>query len=138
VGLVSSVELGSDMHKGDLVRINLAKCFTVERGGQLSFPLSTYGNDKAGVVESARPVTPEETSEWYASDVSKGLNDAGESKLPPQSRYVPLHRDRVYTVVRARARVRLGWGNAQGGYTKILCTVTGEETYIKRDLLEVI
>ena len=86
----------------------------------------------------SRPVTAEETAAWYDSDASKGMNDAGESKLPPQASYVALHKDKVYQVLRARASVRLGWGNKTGGLTKILCTATGEETYIKRDLLEAI
>jgi hypothetical protein len=140
------------MRKGDLVRLDVAKCFTVDQGGQLQYPLTNYHRDTEGAVDSDRPTTAEEQADWYESKrqeiaeakaagkdtFSIAFDDGGESRLPPQSCSVPLHRDRVYTVVRARARVRLGWGNAQGGYTKILCTVTGEETYIKRDLLEVI
>jgi hypothetical protein len=51
---------------------------------------------------------------------------------------VTLRRDRVYTVLRARCRVRLGWGNPTPGLAKILCTETGEETYVKRELLKVV
>ena len=65
------------------------------------------------------------------------MDSAGESKLPPRAVRVTLHRDRVYTVLRARAAAQLGWGNKTGGLTKILCTETGEETYVKRDLIEV-
>jgi len=75
---------------------------------------------------------------WRDSDASKGMTSAGETKLPPQSTYVPLHRDRVYQVLRARCRVRLGWGNPTPGLAKILCTQSGEETYVKRTHLEVI
>ena len=124
--------------KGTLVRLNPNVCFTEAQGGGLRFPLSNYLNDERGTVESRRPVTAEETAAWYDSDASKGMNSAGESKLPPQSYTVLLHRDRVYTVLRARASVRLGWGNKTGGLTKILCTESGEETYVKRDLLEVV
>lgn len=124
--------------KGTLVRLNPNVCFTESQGGGLRFPLSNYLNDERGTVESRRPVTAEETAAWYDSDASKGMNSAGESKLPPQSYSVLLHRDRVYTVIRARASVRLGWGNKTGGLTKILCTESGEETYVKRDLLEVV
>ena len=85
-----------------------------------------------------RQLTREEVQAWYDSPDSKGINCAGETKLPPQSIVMHLHKDRLYTVLRARARVRLGWGNAKGGYTKVLCTVTGEEVYVKRDLLEVV
>jgi len=124
--------------KGTLVKLNDNVCFTTQQGGGRRYPLTNYANDEAGTVESARPVTPEETAAWYNSDASKGMTDAGETKLPPQSRYIPLVRGRIYQVLRARCRVRLGWGNPTPGMTKILCTETGEETYIKRDLLEVI
>ena len=123
--------------KGTLVRLNPAKCFTEKQGGGLRFPLTNYANDEAGTVESARPTTPEEQRAWYDTPSAQGMDSAGESKLPPQAYRVTLHRDRVYQVLRARAAVRLGWGNKTGGYTKILCTMTGEETYVKRDLIEV-
>ena len=90
------------------------------------------------MVQSHRPATEKETHEWYDSDASKGMNDAGESKLPPQCVGVALFRDRVYTVLRARCRVRLGYGNPESGMCKIMCSDTGEITYIKRNLLEVV
>ena len=124
--------------KGCLVRLNPEKCFTVKQGGGLRHPLTNLYNDERGTVESFRPITPSEQQAWYASDNAKGLNSAGETKLPPTSQLVYLHRDRTYQVLRARCKVRLGWGNPTPGLTKILCTNTGEETYVKRDLLEVI
>ena len=124
--------------KGALVKLNDQACFTTRQGGGREFPLTNYANDEAGIVESRRPVTAEETAAWYDSDASKGMNSAGETKLPPQSRYVALRRGRTYQVLRARCRVRLGWGNPTPGMAKILCTETGEETYVKRDLLEVV
>ena len=123
--------------KGTLVRLNVAKCFTIKQGGELQYPLINYANDEAGTVRSSRPTTQEEQAAWYDTDAAKGMDSAGESKLPPQSYGVTLYRDRVYTVLRARASVRLGWGNKTGGLTKILCTETGEETYVKRHLVEV-
>jgi len=132
------MQLEKKIKKGCLVRLDASKCFTTKAGGGLRFPLTNYANDEAGIVESRRPVTREETAAWYDSDASKGMNSAGESKLPPQSRYIALQRDRVYTVLRARCRVRLGYGNPTPGMTKILCTETGEETYVKRSLIEVL
>jgi hypothetical protein len=49
-----------------------------------------------------------------------------------------LHRERTYIVLRARARARLSYGNATPGLAKLLDTVTGDETYVKRHLVEVI
>ena len=125
------------LSKGCLTRLNVNRCFTTQNGGKLRYPLTNYYNDENGIIDSSRPVTPEETTAWYASDASKGMTDAGESKLPPRSAYVPLHQDRIYQVLRARCQVLLGWGNPTPGMAKILCTETGEETYIKRELLEV-
>ena len=140
------------LKKGALVRLSVSKCFTTKQGGDLRYPMSNYLNDDRGTIESARPTTPEEQANWRlairqeiqdAREAGEdtfhiGMNSAGESRLPPQSRHIPLHRDRTYQVLRARCRVRLGWGNPTPGLAKILCTVTGEETYVKRDLLEVI
>lgn len=124
--------------KGTLVRLNETKCFTEAQGGGLRYPLTNYANDEEGIVGSQRPVTPEETAAWYNSDASKGMTSGGDTKLPPQSRYIPLVRGRIYQVLRARCRVRLGYGNPTPGMAKILCTETGEATYVKRDLLEVV
>ena len=127
----------SKIAKGTLVRLNVAKCFTEKQGGGRRYPLTNYDCDERGIVRSARPTTREEQAAWYDTDAAKGMTSAGETKLPPQSVGITLHRDRVYTVLRARAAVRLGWGNKTGGMVKILCTETGEETYVKRDLVEV-
>jgi hypothetical protein len=126
------------LSKGSLVRLDPVKCFTKKQGGGLEYPRTNYFNDEQGTVPSSRPTTAEDTAEWYLSDDSKGMTDGGETKLPPQSARVLLYRNRTYQVLRARCRVRLGWGNPTPGLAKILCTETGEETYIKRDLLEVI
>tara|TARA_Y100000588_G_C14256496_1_gene925721 strand:+ start:2916 stop:3305 length:390 start_codon:yes stop_codon:yes gene_type:complete len=128
----------STLRKGALVKLNVDRCFTERFGGALQYPRTNYANDEAGTVQAARPVTAEETAAWYDSDASKGMDSAGESKLPPQSKHVALHRDRIYQVLRARCRVRLGWGNPTPGMAKLLCTHTGETAYVKRELLEVV
>ena len=126
------------IRKGCLVRLNNKVCFTKENGGGREYPMINGLNDDRGTVEARRPATREETAEWYASDASKGMNSAGETKLPPTCAQVLLHRDRVYQVLRARCRVRLGWGNPTPGMAKLQCTHTGEEAYIKRHLIEAV
>ena len=125
------------MKKGDLVRLS-ETCFTVKSGGSRRYPLSNYKNDEERVVMGHRPISDTELSEWYDSPASKGMNDAGESRLPPVSQRVILHADRVYPVLRARCRVRLGYGNPTPGLTKIMCTKTGQIAYVKRSLLEIV
>lgn len=126
------------LSKGCLVRLDPYHCFTVENGGGRANPLTNWHADEKGVVGAGRPITPEERAAWYASDASKGMNSAGETKLPPGAAYVELHRDRIYQVLRARCRVQLGWGKPTPGMAKVFCALTGEEAYIKRELLEVI
>ena len=126
------------IRKGILVRLNRDVCFTEEHGGKLRYPLTNYYCDERGIVDAGRPTTREEQQAWYKTDAAKGLDSAGESKLPPQSYLIKLYKDRIYQVLRARCRVRLGWGNATPGLVKLLCTHSGEEAYIKRDLIEII
>tara|TARA_B100000131_G_scaffold322798_1_gene378122 strand:+ start:578 stop:958 length:381 start_codon:yes stop_codon:yes gene_type:complete len=124
------------MRKGNLVKLNSAVCFTERNGGEREFPLINGHCDDLGIIRAARPVTRAETEAWYNSDAAHGMNSAGESKLPPQSVLVEIGRDDVLVVERARCRVRLGYGNATGGYTQVI-TPTGETAFIKRELLEV-
>jgi len=125
------------MKKGDLVRLS-SNCFTTANGGSRKYPSGTHGDDDLQIFRARRPITESETRGWYNSDASKGMNDAGESKLPPQSVSVTLKKNGVYPVLRARCRIRLGYGNPTPGMAKILCTDTGEIAYVKRDFLEVV
>ena len=126
------------MRKGDLVRLKVEICFTKREGGGREFPLGSSRDDSEGLVRSYCPMTPEERDAWYEKPGNRGFDSAGESKLPPVSRAVMLHRERTYIVLRARARARLSYGNATPGLAKLLDTVTGDETYVKRHLVEVI
>tara|TARA_R110000824_G_scaffold366_4_gene2638 strand:+ start:914 stop:1393 length:480 start_codon:yes stop_codon:yes gene_type:complete len=140
-----------EMKKGQLVKLNPNVCFTKEQGGGRRSTLTNIRQDEAGIVEGTRPTTNEEQDNWYKSQrdaiarakeagrdpFSIAFDDGGESRLAPQSCWIPLHRDHYFQVLRARARVQVGW-NTQGGMTKILCLSTGEECYIKREYLMVV
>ena len=60
-----------------------------------------------------RATTREEVEAWYASDLSKGMTDDGETKLAPQSTYREPD-GRTYTVVRARVSARRGYHTIAG------------------------
>ncbi len=81
-----------------------------------------------------RPITATEVTEWYASDLSKGMNCAGETKLPPTCSTVIVDVNEAFTVVRSRCRVKLGYGNPSTGMTELL-TACGETAYIKQAML---
>ena len=119
------------------MQLNDDVCFTANGGGKLRHPLTNYYCDERGIVDAGRPTTREEQDAWYQTDAAKGMDCAGESKLPPQSYLIPLYKGRIYQLLRARCRVRLGWGNPVGGMAKVLCTHSGEEAYVKRELLVV-
>lgn len=70
-----------------------------------------------GVIETRqiwRKVTDEDMAAWRDSDASKGMNCAGETKLPPQSSYRTPAADEVFRVVRARVKARRGWHEISG------------------------
>jgi hypothetical protein len=129
------------MRKGDLVRLN-SDDETISRHLQTT----------RGYFRASRPITREEAAEWREErrkaiaearkagedTFSIAFDDAGESRLPPKSVGVELALDGVYIVERARCRVELGWGNPQGGMTKILDTTTGEHAFVRREMLEVV
>ena len=66
------------------------------------------------------------------------FNDAGETRLPPQTTQVRMPIDGEFIVERARCQVQLGWGNATPGMARILNPETGEHSFVKREMLEVV
>lgn len=125
------------MRKNDLVQLNKALCFTTVNGGKRSFPLTNSGCDDRGIVEGTRLATEEDVEKWRNSDASKGIDCAGESKLPPTAYNCTVKSDRIYTLLRARCRPV--WSYRQHpGMALILDTENGKEIYVKRELLEVV
>ena len=107
---------------------------------------------REGIIEYSWPriyrhVTSEEVQEWRDSDASKGMNCAGETKLPPRcvrlsyeggerrvgqaGGFMEKHSDDTFTVVRARCAPTLGY-HKQPKSTLIRNNRTGEEGYVKR------
>ena len=108
-----------------------------------------------GIVEYSWPkiwrhTTPEEVQAWRESPESKGIDSAGEPKLPPRVARVEfeggtLHRpdrkikpweevktsDDIFTVVRARCAPILGY-HKHSKMALIRNNRTGEEGYIRR------
>ena len=125
------------MRKGDLVMLNVDKCFTMKYGGKRTFPLTNHHEDSSGYVVGYRPTTDAEKESWYASDSSNGMNEAGESKLPPMSFAVKIAKSDVLIVERARCRISLGWGKPYTGMVKLMLP-NGEHAYLKRDRVVVV
>lgn len=75
----------------------------IRKGTTGRFEHKPFGNNWA-----RRPITDAELAEWRASDASKGMDDAGETKLPPSATSISLTGEEKITIEKARARVRLG------------------------------
>lgn len=121
--------------KGDAVTLNPETCFTKEHGGGRDYPLSCWMDDEIGFIVGVRPTTEEEVAEWRASDESKGLNSAGETKLAPRWVGVRMHRNDTFTIVRGRARNTCTWGTPRGGFCLVRLS-SGEEVFVRRELLQ--
>ena len=126
------------MRKGNLVKLNMATCFTVKNGGERDYPLSHSANDHAGQIEGLRHLTTEEVNAWYDSPASMGMTSDGETKLPPKCKTFAIRKNDTLIVERARCRVSFSYHNPTGGWAKVLNPVSGESLYVKRELLEVI
>ena len=83
-------------------------------------------------------LSKEDIANWRMSDDSRGMTSAGETKLPPKARAVKLDPQKTYVVLRARVRVRLGYGNPVGGMTLVLDASTGDQIYVRRRELVVV
>ena len=139
------------MRKGDLVKLNVEKCFTTRSGGQRDRwdPLGNTHQDELGIVPADRPASADDHKKWREEmrmelaaaapeDRFCIANDSGgESRLPPRSICVNIHRDDLLVVERARCRVSLGWGNPTPGMAKVMLP-NGETAFLKRDLLSVV
>lgn len=119
------------MKKGDLVRIKKA----------------SHKEDWNGPIyyTAFRSTTQEERDEWHRdltanikAGNSVGYDDAGESKLPPQSKHFDLLEGKTFIVLKARAHARVGWGNGIPKCTYIMCPELGEKLYVHRRDLEVV
>ena len=125
------------MRKGNLVKLNPTVCFTTRNGGNRRFVLTNGLNDDRRTVEGTRLVTAEDVNAWRNSDASKGMTSGGDTKLPPTAYSVPIYADRVYPLVRARCCPQWSY-RSHPGMACILDTESGNEIYVKRELLEVV
>ena len=139
------------MRKGDKVKFNMDNAEVREEIQRVEWDID-LGNSPDWVLRTWRPSTTQEQEEWRLSRRAAieeahalgedtfhiAFNDAGESRLPPQTVLVPMPIDGEFIVERARCRVRLGWGNPTPGMTRILNPKTGEHSFVKREMLEVV
>jgi len=56
-----------------------------------------------------RSVNEEELDAWYASDSSKGMDCAGESKLSPRDTYFNVDPGTIVHILKARVKVSQGY-----------------------------
>ena len=89
-----------------------------------------------------RRLSHEEQREWYEQHrkgVAEGrehpFDSAGEPLLAPQDVYIDVYLDRVYEIVRGRVSAGLGYAK-QPGCCLVRCLLTGEEFYVRRNMMK--
>lgn len=82
-----------------------------------------------------RRTTSEEVQAWRNSPESKGINCAGESKLPPMIAYIDYHVEDTFTIIRARCAPMLGYYK-KPKRAKVMNNRTNEVGYIARIYIE--
>ena len=91
-------------------------------------------------LELLRPTTWEEKEAWRESPASKGMNCAGETKLPPQIVAIDIKGDDLMVVEKARCAPILGWSKRPGMTQVRLITGKniGKVGFIRRKRLTVL
>ena len=125
------------MKKGDLVRLNVEKCFTRKSGGYRKYPVTHWLDDEDGVIPGFYKLSHSERQRLSESPEYQGMNSAGETKIVGQEGTAYLKRGQVYTVVRARCSATRAYRKI-GGLAQVLDPESGRLVFIKRDFLEAV
>lgn len=100
-------------------------------------------------VEGFNHTTVEDTDRWHENmrkeiEAAKAAGEdtfsivcdsAGESRLSPRSKIIEFPVTGLFTVIRARVSTTRGYHRV-AKQTEILCTITGRQGFVKRELLE--
>ena len=84
-----------------------------------------------GTVDAWRALNEAELEAWRNSDASKGIDCAGETKLPPRRKYFHLEAGQVVTVLKGRTAWHGDWGHPVRNMALIM-TAHGEVLYARR------
>lgn len=125
------------MHKNDLVCFNKSVAY-VKRCLKTGEPIQGFRPKTCAELEIWRQQNSDQIKEAEAEgkDTFHLICDSGgERRIAPRTKRLKFPSDGLFTVVRARCRVKIG-GGVKPGQTEILCTVTGEQGFVSRNLLE--
>ncbi len=103
--------------KGDLVRVAKKEQFRPNHGW--------------------RNITSQEVEAWYADPSNHGMDDAGESRLPPRWCEHPTKETSCYVVLAARKAPVKSYGQIHG-QCLLLDLENGVEFYVPRDVVTVV
>lgn len=136
---MSNLVYGENMKKGNLVRIKPAALITGfnKREFRLrSSHVQRGENPEDNVLCGSYPMTEEERSAWHQQPGNQGIDSAGEPKLAPLSKSIPLDAS-VYLLERSRVAARgISWGHAVPSMALIRNIETGEPAYVEREIVE--
>ena len=137
--------------KGGLARINEAAAFTKHNGGTRRFPHNNWDTDERRVLQGTYRLSSKQQQDWRdrqreqikearakgEDTFSIAFDDAGESRLPPQNGYVELEAGKIYQVLRARIRAKIGY-HVRPGYMVVLDPDSGYEVMVPRKYMEAV
>lgn len=137
--------------KGDKVKFNKDNHEVQQEIERIEWSIEV-GDTTDRSLRTWRPSTIEEKEAWrqsrrdaIAEARAQGedtfhiaFDDGGESRLPPRTTQIRMPIDGEFIIERARCRVALGWGNPEPGMARILNPKTGEHSFVKREMLEVV
>ena len=87
--------------------------------------------ERTGFVKAYRHLSDKEVKDWWDSDASKGMNDAGESHLPPSYSSFEVQVCKPFLVLRAKCAPHLGY-YTYTKMTELLDTETGCQFYVRQ------
>ena len=81
-------------------------------------------------TDAWRSVNQRERNAWYDSDASKGMDCAGESKLPPLDTYFDVEGGTIVHILKARVKARRGYRFVSNCMEVML--PSGEAVYVEK------
>lgn len=128
------------MKKGQLVRINVAKSFTKEFGGERKHPITTSYQNSLLEVPGFSKYSPEEWAQIQKiAPPNSPVMISGKHNVKKNRKYYynPLKVNKLYVCIRSRTKFAED-GIAKTGFCLLLDTALGVLIYARREYLEVV
>lgn len=82
-----------------------------------------------------RPLTSGELSDWYNSPRSKGMTDAGESKIPPPCTLTWIYPGENGVITKSRSKTRRDYGSETKNHAEVFFPRMKQTLHVPRTVL---